>query len=105
VWWHDFNLVSRPGNDAIQLDLFADYATNPPLYPRLHAYFRTHRPPLLAIWGAGDEIFGPAGAKAFTDDLPDAEIHLLDTGHFLLETHVEEAATLIRNFLAGQSIG
>jgi pimeloyl-ACP methyl ester carboxylesterase len=100
VWWHDLALVSRPGNDAIQLDLFADYATNPPLYPRLHEYFRTTRVPLLAVWGRGDEIFGPAGATAFADDLPDAEIHLLDGGHFLLESAVEEVAGLIRPFLS-----
>jgi pimeloyl-ACP methyl ester carboxylesterase len=100
AWWHDFALVSRPGNDAIQLDLFTDYATNRPLYPRLHEYFRTHRPRLLAVWGSGDEIFGPAGARAFADDLPDAEIHLLPGGHFLLETAAAEVAHLIRRFLS-----
>jgi pimeloyl-ACP methyl ester carboxylesterase len=100
TWWHDHALVSRPGNDAVQLDLFADYATNPPLYPRLHEYFREHQPPLLAVWGAGDEIFGPAGARAFADDLPDAEIHLLPGGHFLLETAADEVAQLIRRFRA-----
>jgi pimeloyl-ACP methyl ester carboxylesterase len=100
AWWHDFALVSRPGNDAIQLDLFTDYATNRPLYPRLQEYFRTHRPRLLAVWGSGDEIFGPAGARAFADDLPDAEIHLLPGGHFLLETAAAEVAHLIRRFLS-----
>jgi pimeloyl-ACP methyl ester carboxylesterase len=100
AWWHDFALVSRPGNDAIQLDLFTDYATNRPLYPRLQEYFRTHRPRLLAVWGSGDEIFGPAGARAFADDLPDAEIHLLPGGHFLLETAAAEVARLIRRFLS-----
>ncbi|MGK5684218.1 alpha/beta fold hydrolase [Actinoplanes sp. URMC 104] len=99
VWWHDFTLVSRPGNDAVQLDLFSDYATNSPLYPRVHEYFRKHQPPLLAVWGQGDEIFGPAGARAFAEDLPDAEIHLLPGGHFLLETAVDEVAALIRQFL------
>ncbi|NLU80616.1 alpha/beta hydrolase [Micromonospora sp. HNM0581] len=99
VWWHDFRLVSRPGNDAVQLKLFADYATNPPLYPRLHEYFRTTRVPLLAVWGRGDQIFGPDGAKAFADDLPDAEIHLLDGGHFLLETAAAQVADLVRAFL------
>ena len=103
VWWHDHALVSRPSNDAVQLDLFADYATNPPLYPRLHAYFREHRPPLLAVWGEGDEIFGPAGARAFAGDLPDAEIHLLPGGHFLLETAAGEVAHLIRRFLSGRA--
>ncbi|WP_422755555.1 alpha/beta fold hydrolase [Micromonospora sp. WMMD708] len=100
VWWHDFALVNRPGNDAVQLALFADYASNVPLYQRLHAYFREHQPPLLAVWGEGDEIFGPAGVHAFADDLPDAEVHLLPGGHFLLETAVDEVAQLIRDFRA-----
>jgi len=103
VWWHDHALVSRPGNDAIQLDLFSDYASNPPLYPRLHEYFRKHQPPLLAVWGEGDEVFGPAGARAFADDLPDAEIHLLPGGHFLLETAAAEVAGLIRRFLTDRA--
>ncbi|WP_033343119.1 alpha/beta fold hydrolase [Catenuloplanes japonicus] len=101
VWRHDHALVSRPGNDVAQLQLFADYATNPPLYPRLHAYFRATRVPLLAVWGRGDEIFGPDGARAFAHDLPDAEIHLLDGGHFLLESALPEVATIINRFLAG----
>jgi len=103
AWHHDFALVSRPGNDAIQLDLFADYATNPPLYPRLHEYFRSSRVPLLAVWGRGDGIFGPDGARAFATDLPGAEIHLLDGGHFLLESAAGEVAGLIRNFLGKHS--
>jgi len=103
AWHHDFALVSRPGNDAIQLDLFADYATNPPLYPHLHEYFRSSLVPLIAIWGKGDGIFGPDGARAFTTDLPDAEIHLLDGGHFLLESAAGEVAALIRNFLGKHS--
>lgn len=100
TWHHDFAAVSRPGNDAIQLALFADYATNPPLYPALHEYLRRHRPPVLAVWGEGDEIFGPDGARAFAEDVPDAEIHLLDGGHFLLESAGDEVAALIRDFLA-----
>ena len=103
AWHHDFALVSRPGNDAVQLDLFADYATNPPLYPRLHEYLRSSQVPLLAVWGRGDQIFGPDGARAFAADLPDAEIHLLDGGHFLLESRVDEVAELIGNFLGKQS--
>ncbi|QIQ06444.1 alpha/beta fold hydrolase [Streptomyces liangshanensis] len=99
TWHHDHALVSRPGNDLVQLALFRDYATNSPLYPRVHTYFREHRPPLLAVWGRNDPIFGPAGAEAFLADLPDARIHLLDGGHFLLESHGEEAAGLIRSFL------
>lgn len=99
-WYHDYALISRPGNDEVQLKLFRDYATNAPLYPRLHEYFRAIGVPLLAVWGRGDEIFGPAGAEAFADDLPDAEIHLLDGGHFLLESAPREVSELIRNFLA-----
>jgi pimeloyl-ACP methyl ester carboxylesterase len=98
-WHHDYALISRPGNDAVQLKLLRDYATNAPLYPRLHEYFRATGVPLLAVWGRGDEIFGPAGAEAFADDLPDAEIHLLDGGHFLLEAALDEVAGLIRDFV------
>ena len=78
-----------PATTEIQLALFRDYATNPPLYPAVHEYFRDSQVPLLAVWGAGDEIFGPAGAEAFARDLPDAEIHLLDGGHFLLESPLD----------------
>ncbi|OSC31295.1 alpha/beta hydrolase [Mycobacterium vulneris] len=98
-WQHDYALLARPGNDLVQLKLFRDYATNAPLYPGLHEYFRASRVPLLAVWGRGDEIFGPAGAEAFAADLPDAEIHLLDGGHFLLESACDDVAQLIRGFL------
>jgi len=98
-WHHDYALISRPGNDLVQLKLLRDYATNAPLYPRLHESFRANPVPLLAVWGRGDEIFGPAGAEAFADDLPDAEIHLLDGGHFLLESALDEVAALVRDFL------
>jgi pimeloyl-ACP methyl ester carboxylesterase len=99
TWYHDHALVSRPGNDLVQLALFADYATNLPLYPRLHAYLRDSRVPLLAVWGRNDQIFVPAGALAFADDAPGAEIRLLDGGLFLLESHLDAAADLIRGFL------
>jgi pimeloyl-ACP methyl ester carboxylesterase len=99
TWHHDFALVSRPGNDAIQLALFRDYATNPPLYPALHEYLRRDLPPILAVWGRGDEIFGPDGARAFAGDVPNAEIHLLDGGHFLLESAGDQVAELIRDFM------
>jgi pimeloyl-ACP methyl ester carboxylesterase len=99
TWYHDFAQVSRPGNDAVQLSLFADYATNLPLYPRLHAYLRDSRVPLLAVWGRNDEIFGPDGARAFARDAPDAEIHLIDGGHFLLESDLDTAAGYVRGFL------
>jgi pimeloyl-ACP methyl ester carboxylesterase len=100
TWYHDYALLSRPGNDAIQLALFRDYTSNPPLYPRLHEYLRTSRVPVLAVWGRGDEIFAPEGAEAFAVDAVDPEIHLLDGGHFLLESAGDEVATLIRDFLA-----
>ncbi|MBB4686841.1 alpha/beta fold hydrolase [Amycolatopsis jiangsuensis] len=99
TWQHDFALLSRPGNDAVQLALFLDYATNSPMYPALHAYLREHRPPVLAVWGENDPIFGPDGARAFAGDVPDAEIHLLDGGHFLLESAGAEVTALIRDFL------
>lgn len=99
AWHHDFALLSRPGNDAIQLALFRDYAGNTRLYPALHEYLRKHRPPVLAVWGKGDEIFGPEGAEAFAADVPDAEIHLLDGGHFLLESAHDQVAELILGFL------
>lgn len=99
TWTRDHALVSRPGNDLIQLALFRDYATNPPLYPALHDYLRRSAVPVLAVWGEGDRIFGPDGARAFARDAVDAEIHLLEGGHFLLETAAVEVAHLMRDFL------
>ncbi|CAM5504418.1 hydrolase [Streptomyces tanashiensis] len=104
TWTLDQAGLDRPGNKEIQLQLFWDYQFNLDGYPAFQEYFRTHRPPLLAAWGRGDEIFGPAGAEAFARDLPDAEIHLLDAGHFALETHGEEIAGLVRDFL-GRHVG
>jgi pimeloyl-ACP methyl ester carboxylesterase len=95
----DAALLERPGNDEIQLDLFLDYASNVALYARFREYFREKRPPLLAVWGKNDPFFLPAGAEAFRRDIPDAEIQFYDTGHFALETHVEEIAVAIRDFL------
>jgi pimeloyl-ACP methyl ester carboxylesterase len=99
AYWLDYALMSRPGNDEIQLGLIADYVSNVALYPRIHDYFRTRKPPLLAVWGAGDPFFLPAGAEAFRRDLPEAEVHFLDAGHFALETHGREIADLMRDFL------
>ena len=99
TWYHDFELISRPGNDRIQLSLFADYAGNIPLYEYLHAYLRDSRVPLLAVWGRNDEIFGPDGARTFAADAHRAEIHLLDGGHFLLESQLDATADLIKPFL------
>jgi pimeloyl-ACP methyl ester carboxylesterase len=98
-WNHDYAQVSRPGNDVVQLRLLHDYATNLPLYPKLHGYLRASGVPVLAVWGRNDEIFGPAGALAFADDAPGAEICLLDGGHFLLESHLDAAGAYIRGFL------
>ncbi len=95
----DSALLARPGNDEIQLDLFLDYASNVALYPKFQEHLRAHRPPLLAVWGKNDPFFVPPGAKAFTRDNPNAEVHFYDTGHFALETHVEEIALTIRDFL------
>jgi pimeloyl-ACP methyl ester carboxylesterase len=95
----DSALLSRAGNDQIQLDLFLDYASNVALYPKFQEYFRTERPPLLAVWGKNDPFFLPAGAAAFKRDNPDAEVHLYETGHFALETHHGEIAGAIRDFL------
>ncbi|MFJ5643913.1 alpha/beta fold hydrolase [Streptomyces sp. NPDC093223] len=99
-WVHDQALLDRPGNDEIQLKLFRDYPTNVDLYPQVHRYFADSQVPLLAVWGANDEIFGPDGARAFAQDLPDAEIHLLDSGHFALESHLAAITEHIRDFLA-----
>jgi pimeloyl-ACP methyl ester carboxylesterase len=95
----DSALLARPGNDEIQLDLFLDYASNVRLYPKFQEYFRTQRPPLLAIWGKNDPFFLPPGAEAFKRDNPNAEVRFLDAGHFALETHVQEIAASIRDFL------
>lgn len=96
----DTALFERPGNKDIQLDLFLDYASNVKLYPAFQEYFRKSKPPLLAIWGKNDPFFIPAGAEAFKKDVPAAKVHFLDTGHFALETHVEEIASAMRDFLA-----
>ncbi|WP_036465982.1 alpha/beta hydrolase [Mycolicibacterium iranicum] len=100
TWHHDYALLSRPGNDKIQLKLFLDYATNPKLYPALHDYLRASGVPLLAVWGDKDPFFGPDGARAFAQDAVDAEIHLRDGGHFLLESDFNAVTDLIRDFLA-----
>jgi pimeloyl-ACP methyl ester carboxylesterase len=92
--------MDREGNAEIQLDLFYDYRTNIPLYPRWQEAFRQYKPPMLVAWGKNDEIFVAPGAESFKRDLPDAEIHLLDTGHFALETHGGDIVALIKNFLA-----
>ncbi|MFD7307787.1 alpha/beta fold hydrolase [Promicromonospora sp. NPDC059942] len=99
TWTLDHALLSRPGNDLVQIALFRDYATNPPLYPEVQRWFRDSQVPLLAVWGEGDPVFGPDGARAFTADLPAAQVHLLDGGHFLLESALDEVVPLVRAFL------
>ena len=96
----DAAMIARPGNMDIQLDLFLDYANNVKLYPAFQEYFRKCKTPLLAIWGKNDPFFIPAGAEAFLRDNPNARVQLLDTGHFALETHVEEIAEAMQQFLA-----
>jgi len=98
-WLHDQALLDRPGNKDIQLDLFHDYGTNVPLYPKFQAFFRDRKPPTLIVWGKNDKIFPADGAAPYLRDLPDAELHLLDTGHFALEDKLDVMAPLIHDFL------
>lgn len=99
TWGHVQPLLDRPGKQEIQLDLFYSYGSNPKLYPEWQAYFRKHQPPMLIVWGKNDQIFPPAGAHPYLRDLPNAELHLLDTGHFALEEEGENIARLMRAFL------
>ena len=101
----DTSLLDRPGNKEIQLDLFLDYASNVKLYPKFQEYFRNSKPPLLAIWGKNDPFFIPAGAEAFRKDLPSAQVQFLETGHFAIETHVEEIAVAMKEFLDASGVG
>ena len=96
----DSALLARPGNEDIQLDLFLDYASNVRLYPRFQEYFRTDRPPMLAVWGKHDPFFVAAGAHAYKRDNPGAQVHFLDTGHFALETHSAEIGAKIVEFFS-----
>ena len=100
AWTLASAFLARPGNDEIQLDLFGDYQSNVALYPDFQAYIRTHRPPVLAVWGKNDPFFLPPGAEAFKRDQPEAEVHLLDAGHFALESRGPEIASIIDEFLA-----
>lgn len=99
AWQHDQALLDRAGNQEIQLDLFYDYRTNLPLYPKWHEYLRKKRPPVLLVWGKSDEIFIEPGARAFLRDQPEAELLLLDTGHFALEEDAETIGRLMLDFL------
>ena len=95
----DIPYFQRPGTDEIQLDLIYDYRTNVALYPEWQAYFRQHKPPMLAVWGKNDVFFLPPGAEAFRRDIPETELHFYDTGHFALETHGPEIAATMLDFL------
>lgn len=103
-WVHDQALLDRPGNAEIQLDMFYDYRTNLPLYPQVQAWLREWEPPTLIVWGKNDFIFPADGAMPYLRDLPEAELHLLDTGHFALEDKLDEIAPLIHDFL-GRHVG
>ena len=98
-WTHDQPLLDRPGNNDIQLDIFYDYRTNLPLYPKVQEWLRQHRPPTLIVWGKNDVIFPADGAHPYKRDLSDLEFHLLDTGHFVLEDKADEVIPLIHDFL------
>lgn len=100
AWTVDQARMDRPGNKDIQLEMFYSYGSNPPLYPAWQAYFRKYQPPMLIVWGKNDKIFPPAGAQPYLRDLPKAELHLLDTGHFALEEDSAQVAQLMRAFLA-----
>lgn len=104
AWVLDQAGLDRPGNADIQLDLFYDYRTNVPLYPKFQEFFRAYQPPALIVWGKNDQIFPAAGATPYLRDLPKAELHLIDAGHFALETNGAEIAGLIREFL-GRKLG
>jgi pimeloyl-ACP methyl ester carboxylesterase len=102
TWGHVQPLLDREGNNDIQLQMFYSYGTNPPLYPEWQQYLRDHQPPTLIVWGEHDEIFPAAGAEPYKRDLENVEYHLIDTGHFALETHGQEIADLMRDFLTRQ---
>jgi len=100
TWTADQYLLDRPGNEEIQLQLFYDYSSNPPLYPQWQAYFRKYQPPTLVVWGKNDFIFPAEGAEPYKRDLKNLEFHLLDTGHFALEEDGDLIARYIGDFLA-----
>jgi pimeloyl-ACP methyl ester carboxylesterase len=102
LWELDQRYLELPGRDQVMLDLLYDYRNNVTLYPRWHDYLRANQPPALLAWGQNDQFFPPDGARAYLHDLPEAELHLLDTGHFATATHPDEIAELIANFLDTQ---
>lgn len=100
AWTHDQALLERAGTDESMLDLFYDYRTNVALYPEFQKFLRQHRPPTLIIWGAKDEIFPTEGARPYLRDVPGAEFHLIDAGHFALESKADQMVPLMLDFLA-----
>jgi pimeloyl-ACP methyl ester carboxylesterase len=104
AWIVDQVGLDRPGNLEIQMDLFLSYGSNVPLYPEFQAFFRKYQPPTLIVWGKNDYIFPPQGAAPYSRDLKNLETHLLDTGHFALETHGGEIADRIEGFLLKQKL-
>ncbi len=100
-WLSEFAHLSQPGQAQIQADLFYDYRTNVASYPAWQEWMRHHRPPMLVTWGKYDPSFALAGASAYLRDVPEAEVHLLNAGHFALDESVDEIAVLMRHFLAG----
>lgn len=99
VWNDEFAFLARPGEREIQTALLYDYRTNVAEYPEWHAWLRQHKPPTLIVWGRNDPSFIAAGAQAYRQDVPDAEIHLLDAGHFPLDEQVDEIAAVVLSFL------
>jgi pimeloyl-ACP methyl ester carboxylesterase len=104
LWELDQRYLELPGRDQVMLDLLYDYQNNIKLYPRWHEYLRDNQPPALLPWGQNDQFFPPAGARAYLQDLPEAELHLLDTGHFATATHNQEIAELISAFLQSRVV-
>jgi pimeloyl-ACP methyl ester carboxylesterase len=99
LWTDEFAFLSRPGQDRIQSDLFYDYRTNVASYPKWQAWLRENQPPMLITWGAFDPSFTVAGARAYAKDVPRAEVHVLEAGHFPLDEATDEIAELMRDFL------
>ena len=105
TWTDEFAHLSQPGQTQIQADLFYDYQTNVAAYPAWQAWMRQHQPPMLVVWGKWDPSFAVGGAPAYQRDVPKAEVHILDAGHFALDEKVDEIAALMRTFLAKQTLG
>ena len=104
AWLDEFARLSQPGQRQIQSDLFYDYRSNVAAYPAWQAWLREHRPPMLVVWGKWDPSFAVGGAAAYKRNVPDAEVHILDAGHFALDEKLDEVAALIRDFLAKQNL-